>query len=94
MKWIVHRIGERAVREEVEAGSEREALAAAATLIGIDPTVRRDGGGLLYVGDAIVGRYRARVGADLSALAARYSKGQPVGMPPVLAAAIEGSDWR
>lgn len=44
----------------VQAETAREALAAYATTIGIDPTVKRDSIGLTYVGDGKVGRWRAR----------------------------------
>lgn len=88
----VYRIGEKTPRASVKATDVRDALAKYAIEIGIDPTVRRDGAGIQYVGDGIVGRYRARGGVDLAAVAdwqARFSQGQPIGMPVVLALAIE-----
>lgn len=91
-RFEIFRIGRRTPETEIDAADVRRALAEYATEIGIDPTVRRDGGGLLYVGDGVVGRYRAREAYDLDALADwqnRFTKGQPIGMPIVLAAAIE-----
>lgn len=84
--------GEKTPIASVKATDPRRALAEYAIEIGIDPTVRRDGAGILYIGDGVVGRYRARVGVDLAAIADwqnRYTYGQPVGMPIVLAAAIQ-----
>lgn len=81
----------------IEAEDSRAALTTyAVEHLAIDGLVRRDGAGLLYVGNAHMGRYRARrvpAPADRDAWAARFTKGQPLGMPPVLADAIEGSDW-
>ena len=78
--------------EAVEAVDERAALALFAAQVGIDRKVKRDGAGVLYVGDGAVGRYHAREALDPVAVAAwrrRYTHGQPFGMPVVLADAIE-----
>lgn len=76
----------------VEADDARAALTTfAVETLAIDPEIRRDGGGLLYVGNGHVGRYRAR--RVLVPTSPAFTKGQPAGMPLVLAAAIEGSDW-
>jgi hypothetical protein len=78
--------------DAIEATSKPEALALYAALIGIDPRVKRDGGGLQYVGDACTGRYYGREIADPAVVAdwrGRYTHRQPFGMPVVLAEAIQ-----
>ena len=62
------------------------------TLTSRSAQIKRDGAGKLYVGDATDGRFHARRVVDQQEVAdwnRRYSHGQPLGMPPVLANAIE-----
>lgn len=80
--------------ERVEAGVEGTdagaALAHFASASGITGPVRRDGGGLRYVGDEKQGRYYARLVIDPQELAewrAQYP-GVPFGAPVVLAEAM------
>lgn len=78
------------IAEDFEATDESSALAAFAHDHGITGDVKRDGGGLLYVGDALQGRFRARVLPDPEEMAeweARYP-GAPYGTPVVLAEAM------
>jgi len=94
VRFDIYRNGER-VHPCIEAEDERSALQRYAVLNGIDIVVRRDGGGLLYVGEGRLGRacYARRVPtqaeqAEVDAWREQYP-GIPFGIPPVLAEAIK-----
>lgn len=91
-RFDIYRNGE-LVETGVGGDDERDALGLYADENGVTGDIKRDGGGLLYVGDDTQGRFRARAVVDSATRAAWSAQypGVPFGTPTVLAEAITKS---
>lgn len=87
----IYKRGEGKDGQRIEAQDKRAALEQFSAEHDLGP-VRRDGAGILYVGNGAVGRFAAELVIDPAKLAewrAKCTHGQPFGMPEVLAGAIQ-----